>query len=165
MLIVLSVMRTYIALLHSKTMLGKAGKIALSSTWNGTTLTTLWTLVSWNSCDVDWEWVKAEWLDEVLCGVRGNFLDGVKKSTLVSGSTSSGFSVVSSAETSGTYWSLRSRSSSWSLNEIPRTGPFWILFIKWVVKPAILLRSLFEGMTATLSAILLLVWKSSVSLG
>lgn len=32
-----------------------------------------------------------------------------------------------------THWSLRSRSSSCSLKEIPRTGPFWIRFIKWVV--------------------------------
>lgn len=41
--------------------------------------------------------------------------------------------VKSRADTSGTYWSLRSRSSSWSLKEMPRTGPCWIRFIKWVV--------------------------------
>lgn len=32
-----------------------------------------------------------------------------------------------------TYWSFRSLSSSCNLKEIPRTGPFWIRFIKWVV--------------------------------
>lgn len=57
--------------------------------------------------------------------------------SLVSVSTSSWplseFCVKSSAEISGTYWSLRSRSSSWSLNEMPRTGPRWMRFIKCVV--------------------------------
>lgn len=32
-----------------------------------------------------------------------------------------------------THWSFLSRSSSCSRKEIPRTGPFWIRFIKWVV--------------------------------
>jgi hypothetical protein len=36
-------------------------------------------------------------------------------------------------ETSGTQLSRRSRSSSWSLMEIPRTGPFSIRFIKCVM--------------------------------
>lgn len=56
---------------------------------------------------------------------------------------------------------LRSRSSSWSLKEIPRTGPFWIRFMRCVVKPAILLRRRFEGMMATSSMTFLLVWKST----
>jgi len=43
------------------------------------------------------------------------------------------------------------------LKEIPRTGPRWIRFIKWVVKPAILFRRRLEGMTATSSARHLLV--------
>jgi hypothetical protein len=80
-----------------------------------------------------------------------------ERRTLVSGSTSRPDSGTAMAETSGTYWSLRSRSSSWSLNEMPRTGPFWMRFIRWVVKPAILFRRRFEGMMATSSAIRLLV--------
>lgn len=75
----------------------------------------------------------------------------------MSGSTSRPVSGTAMAETSGTYWSFLSLSSSWSLKEIPRTGPFWIRFIKWVVKPAILFRSRLEGMMATSSAIRLLV--------
>ena len=39
-------------------------------------------------------------------------------------------------------------SSSWSLIEIPRTGPALILFIKWVMKPAIWLRRRLVGMMA-----------------
>lgn len=71
--------------------------------------------------------------------------------SLVSASTSRGdSSEAARAETSGTYlgtyqqmglndkrnkthWSFRSLSSSCNLKEIPRTGPFWIRFIKWVV--------------------------------
>ena len=60
--------------------------------------------------------------------------------------------------------SFLSRSSSCSLKEIPRTGPFWMRFMRCVVKPAILFLSLFEGMMAISSQILLLVWKSRVSL-
>lgn len=37
---------------------------------------------------------------------------------------------VSTADTSGTKSMRRSRSSSWSFSEIPRTGPFWIRAIK-----------------------------------
>ena len=40
------------------------------------------------------------------------------------------------------------RSSSWSLMEIPRTGPARIRFIKWVMKPAIWLRRRLVGMMA-----------------
>jgi hypothetical protein len=43
---------------------------------------------------------------------------------------------------------LRSRSSSWSLKEIPRTGPRWIRFIKCVVYPAILFLRRLEAMIA-----------------
>ncbi len=58
---------------------------------------------------------------------------GNRSRTLVSASTSSGVSPWSRAETSGTYWSLRSRSSSCRRKEMPRTGPFWMRFIRWVV--------------------------------
>lgn len=51
--------------------------------------------------------------------------------------------------TSGTKSRRRSRSSSWSLSEMPRTGPFWMRFIRCVTKPAILLRMRFEGTSAT----------------
>uniref|UniRef100_A0A7S2CHY6 Uncharacterized protein n=1 Tax=Florenciella parvula TaxID=236787 RepID=A0A7S2CHY6_9STRA len=46
-------------------------------------------------------------------------------------------SSASSAEISGTKSRRRSRSSSWSLSEMPRTGPALMRFIRWVVKPAI----------------------------
>ncbi|KAF4402845.1 hypothetical protein G4B88_010297 [Cannabis sativa] len=66
------------------------------------------------------------------------------------------------ADTSGTKSMRRSRSSSWSLREIPRTGPFWIRFIRWVEKPAILFRSRLVGMVETSQRSFLLTWKSRV---
>ena len=45
---------------------------------------------------------------------------------------------------------------------MPRTGPAEMRFIKWVVKPAILLRMRLEGTIATSPTTRLLVWKSSV---
>lgn len=75
-------------------------------------------------------------------------------------------------DSGSTYWSLRSRSSSCSLKEIPRTGPFWIRFIKWVVtahqqkvegqggvhvQPEILFLRRLEGTDATSSRRRLLV--------
>ena len=47
------------------------------------------------------------------------------------------------------------------LEREPRTGPRWIRLIRWVVKPAILLRRRFEGTMATSSITFLLVWKST----
>lgn len=64
--------------------------------------------------------------------------------------------------TSGTKSIRLSRSSSWSLSEIPLTGPLWIRFIRCVTKPAILLRIRFDGMMATSSHTRLFVWKSIV---
>lgn len=100
--------------------------------------------------------IKIEGLKQILTWniVRSLLADMSWQQTLVSGSTSRTLTLVSRAETSGTKLSLRSRSSSCNLKEIPRTGPFWIRFIKWVVKPAILLRRRFEGTTA---------WSSSLS--
>ncbi|RDX57848.1 hypothetical protein CR513_62883, partial [Mucuna pruriens] len=66
------------------------------------------------------------------------------------------------AETSGTKSMRRSLSSSCSLSEMPRTGPFWIRFMRCVENPAILFRSLFDGISATSSRTFLFVWKSSV---
>ncbi|KAK8446527.1 hypothetical protein SEVIR_9G501232v4 [Setaria viridis] len=68
----------------------------------------------------------------------------------------------SSADFSGTKSMRRSRSSSWSLSEMPRTGPRWMRRIRWVVKPATLLRRRFEGRMETSSSTFLLVWKSRV---
>lgn len=47
---------------------------------------------------------------------------------------------VCTAETSGRKSRRLSRSSSCSLREMPRTGPLWMRFIRWVVNPAILFR-------------------------
>merc|ERR1719282_1482113 len=58
----------------------------------------------------------------------------------VSGSTE--IISTSTSDLSGTYSIRRSRSSSCNFNEIPRTGPRWIRFIRCVVKPAILFRNL-----------------------
>lgn len=44
------------------------------------------------------------------------------------------------------------------------TDPFWSLFIRCVVNPAILLRRRFVEIAAMSSMILLLTWKSFVSL-
>eukprot|EP00445_Apocalathium_hangoei_P071504 CAMPEP_0204168052 /NCGR_PEP_ID=MMETSP0361-20130328/40394_1 /ASSEMBLY_ACC=CAM_ASM_000343 /TAXON_ID=268821 /ORGANISM="Scrippsiella Hangoei, Strain SHTV-5" /LENGTH=159 /DNA_ID=CAMNT_0051125453 /DNA_START=15 /DNA_END=494 /DNA_ORIENTATION=+ len=82
--------------------------------------------------------------------------------SLVSGST--WIMSTSTSERSGTYSILRSRSSSCNLSEMPRTGPRWILFMRWVANPAILLRKRFEGMLATSSEIFLFIWNSKVSL-
>eukprot|EP00446_Apocalathium_sp_SHHI-4_P038082 CAMPEP_0177314308 /NCGR_PEP_ID=MMETSP0368-20130122/11865_1 /TAXON_ID=447022 ORGANISM="Scrippsiella hangoei-like, Strain SHHI-4" /NCGR_SAMPLE_ID=MMETSP0368 /ASSEMBLY_ACC=CAM_ASM_000363 /LENGTH=135 /DNA_ID=CAMNT_0018773449 /DNA_START=29 /DNA_END=436 /DNA_ORIENTATION=+ len=82
--------------------------------------------------------------------------------SLVSGST--WIMSTSTSERSGTYSILRSRSSSCNLSEMPRTGPRWILFMRWVANPAILLCKRFEGMLATSSEIFLFIWKSKVSL-
>ena len=60
------------------------------------------------------------------------------------------------SDRSGTYSMRRSRSSSWSLSEMPRTGPFWMRFMRCVVNPAILFRSRFDWISATSSAIFLL---------
>ena len=78
-------------------------------------------------------------------------------------SLSTSIASVLKADSSGIKSILRSLSSSWSFNEIPRTGPLWILFIKWVVKPAILFLKRFDGMMAISSAILLFVAKSRVN--
>jgi hypothetical protein len=79
--------------------------------------------------NVDGDAVELSWLSDAVslkCGVGEHTPMDLRRS-LVSWSTSSMplslFWVKSRAETSGTYWSLRSRSSSWSLKEIPRTGP------------------------------------------
>ena len=77
-------------------------------------------------------------------------------------SLSTRISSTSSADFSGTKSMRRSRSSSWSLSEMPRTGPRWMRRIRWVVKPATLLRRRFEGRIETYSSTFLLVWKSRV---
>lgn len=66
--------------------------------------------------------------------------------------------------TSGTKSKRASRSSSCSFSDMPLTGPLCILFIKCVIKPAILFLILFDGMIATSPVIFLFVWKSKVSL-
>nr|BAN66155.1 hypothetical protein [Babesia bovis] len=70
----------------------------------------------------------------------------------------------STSERSGTKSMRRSRSSSCSFNEMPRTGPFWMRRIRCVIKPATLLRIRLEGIWATSSATFLLKWKSKLSL-
>mmetsp|Transcript_4219 Transcript_4219/g.14112 ORF Transcript_4219/g.14112 Transcript_4219/m.14112 type:complete len:244 (-) Transcript_4219:113-844(-) len=85
----------------------------------------------------------------------------LRSMALVSGST--GMASVSTADTSGMKSRRRSRSSSWSLREMPRTGPRWMRFMRCVANPAILFFKRLLGMTATSSQMRLLVWKSMVS--
>lgn len=109
----------------------------LSVTGSGDESLPLLGLRSTDGDDVDGDGVHAERSEEVLRGSEHVSASArsfpEERLTLVSASTSRGASPLSKADTSGTYWSFLSRSSSCNRKEIPRTGPFWIRFIKWVV--------------------------------
>jgi hypothetical protein len=137
-----------------------------------------------NVGDVDWDLVHTQRLEQVLgLAVDLEGCLGCCQSGNVGNVSVCKHKVVPAIiENMWTHWSFLSRSSSCSRKEIPRTGPFWIRFIKWVVtevsqdfdkqkstmtrqhsQPEILFLNLLEGTDATSSRRRLLVLEVSMA--